>query len=75
MLVEPVSGAPRYPIKTAADAIGVIDRVHAESGTTNLRLLADLYHLDVNGDDTTRRDPRLRQPDRARTDRRRAGAR
>ena len=53
VLVEPVSGAPRYPIKTAADAIGVIDRVHAESGTTNLRLLADLYHLDVNGDDTS----------------------
>ena len=53
VLVEPVSGAPRYPIKTAADAIAVIDRVHAESGTTNLRLLADLYHLHVNGDDTS----------------------
>jgi len=53
VLVEPVSGAPRYPIKTAADAIGVLDRVRAESGITNLRLLADLYHLDVNGDDTS----------------------
>jgi hydroxypyruvate isomerase len=53
VLVEPVSGAPQYPLKTAADVIRVIDRVHAEYGTTNLRLLADLYHLDVNGDDTS----------------------
>ncbi|MGH3638424.1 MAG: hydroxypyruvate isomerase family protein [Mycobacterium sp.] len=53
VLVEPVSGAPQYPLKTAADVIRVIDRVHAEYGTTTLRLLADLYHLDVNGDDTS----------------------
>jgi hydroxypyruvate isomerase len=53
VLVEPVSGAPHYPLKTAADVIRVIDRVHAEHGSTNLRLLADLYHLDVNGDDTS----------------------
>jgi len=53
VLVEPVSGAPRYPLKTAADAIRVIDRVHAEHGTTNLRWLADLYHLEVNGDDAS----------------------
>ena len=53
VLVEPVSGAPRYPLKTAADAIGVIDRVQAEHCTTNLRLLADLYHLHVNGDDVS----------------------
>jgi len=51
VLIEPVSGAPRYPIKTAADAVGVIDRVRDEHGTANLRLLADLYHLSVNGDD------------------------
>ena len=51
VLIEPVSGAPRYPLITAADAIRVIDRVHAEHGATNLRLLADLYHLHVNGDD------------------------
>lgn len=51
VLVEPVSGAPRYPLKTAADAISVIDRTHREHGVTNLRLLADLYHLHVNGDD------------------------
>ena len=51
VLIEPVSGAPRYPLMTAADAIRVIDRVHNEHGATNLRLLADLYHLHVNGDD------------------------
>ncbi|CQD23034.1 hydroxypyruvate isomerase [Mycobacterium lentiflavum] len=51
VLVEPVSGAPRYPLKTAADAVCVIQRVGAEHGVTNIRLLADLYHLYVNGDD------------------------
>jgi hydroxypyruvate isomerase len=51
VLVEPVSGAPRYPLTTAADAIRVIDRVNSEHGATNLRLLADFYHLHVNGDD------------------------
>jgi hydroxypyruvate isomerase len=29
----------------------VIDRVLAETGVDNLRLLCDLYHLAVNGDD------------------------
>ena len=53
VLIEPVSGAPRYPIKTASDAIGVIDRVGGQHGATNLRLLADLYHLAVNGDDVS----------------------
>ena len=53
VLVEPVSGPPRYPLKTATDVIRVIDRVQADHGTTNLRLLADLYHLARNGDDTT----------------------
>jgi hydroxypyruvate isomerase len=47
VLVEPLSGAPRYPLRTAADALAVIDRVGAE----NVKLLADLYHLTVNGDD------------------------
>jgi hydroxypyruvate isomerase len=51
VLVEPVSGAPRYPLLTAADVIGVIDRVREESGVGNLGFLCDLYHLDVNGDD------------------------
>ncbi len=47
VLIEPVSGAPRYPLLTAADAVGVIDRL----GLPNIKLLADLYHLSVNGDD------------------------
>ncbi|WP_025736205.1 hydroxypyruvate isomerase family protein [Mycobacterium genavense] len=53
VLIEAVSGAPRYPLETAADAIRVIDRVRAQSGATNLRLLADVYHLYVNDDDVT----------------------
>jgi hydroxypyruvate isomerase len=51
VLVEAVSGAPRYPLLTAADAVGVIDRVHREAGVENLGFLCDLYHLAVNGDD------------------------
>ncbi|HYY82590.1 MAG TPA: TIM barrel protein [Actinomycetes bacterium] len=51
VLVEVVSGAPRYPLKAAADAVGVIDRVARDTGVGNLGLLCDLYHLAVNGDD------------------------
>ncbi len=51
VLVEPVSGAPRYPLLTAADVIRVIDRVEAASRVGNVKFLCDLYHLDVNGDD------------------------
>ena len=52
VLVEPVSGAPRYPLRTAADALAVVDRVAGESdGAENVALLLDLYHLAVNGDD------------------------
>lgn len=51
VLVEAVSGAPRYPLLTAADAVGVIDRVREETGVANLAFLCDLYHLAVNGDD------------------------
>lgn len=47
VLVEPVSGAPAYPLLTAADALAVIDRV----GEDDVRLLLDVYHLAVNGDD------------------------
>jgi hydroxypyruvate isomerase len=51
VLVEPVSGSPRYPLLTAADVIAVIDRVQQRSGAENLRFLCDLYHLATNGDD------------------------
>ncbi|MEO8906614.1 MAG: TIM barrel protein [Microbacteriaceae bacterium] len=51
VLLEPVSGTEAYPLKTAADALAVIDRVTTQSGATNVKLLADFYHLAVNGDD------------------------
>jgi hydroxypyruvate isomerase len=54
VLVEPVSGADRYPLLTATDAVDVITRVERESGVTSLGLLADLYHLTVNGDDVSK---------------------
>ncbi|MCP2258199.1 hydroxypyruvate isomerase [Streptoalloteichus tenebrarius] len=55
VLVEPVSGAPRYPLLTADDAVAVIERVERESTVDNhLRLLLDLYHLAANGDDAVR---------------------
>jgi hydroxypyruvate isomerase len=51
VLLEPVSGAARYPLLTAEDALNVIARVKAESDVRNIKLLADFYHLAVNGDD------------------------
>lgn len=51
VLVEPVSGTDTYPLRTAADAVAVIDRVDTEHGLVNLGLLFDVYHLSVNGDD------------------------
>ncbi len=51
VLLEPVSGADAYPLKTASDVMSVIERVRTQSGVTNLLLLADFYHLAVNGDD------------------------
>ena len=50
MLVEPVSGPKPYPLRTAADAIKVIDR----AGEDNLGFLCDLFHLHSNGDDLTK---------------------
>lgn len=47
VLVEPVSGTPSYPLKTAADAVAAMDR----AGAGNLGLLFDVYHLATNGDD------------------------
>ena len=51
MLVEPVSGSDRYPLRTAADALAVIDRATEAGGRDNIALLFDVYHLAVNGDD------------------------
>jgi hydroxypyruvate isomerase len=50
VLVEPVSGPKPYPLRTAADVIGVLDRVVA-TGHTNVGFLCDLFHLANNGDD------------------------
>jgi hydroxypyruvate isomerase len=47
VVLEPLSGADRYPLRTAADALAVADRLQVP----NVALLADLYHLTVNGDD------------------------
>ncbi|MGI5130079.1 hydroxypyruvate isomerase family protein [Pseudonocardia sp. CA-107938] len=44
VVLEPLSGMPAYPLKTAADALAVADQVE-------VALLFDLYHLAVNGDD------------------------
>ncbi len=51
ILIEPLSGVPAYPLTHAADALAVCDNVTREYGVDNVKLLADLYHLAVNGDD------------------------
>lgn len=53
LMIEPVSGAPAYPIKTAADAAAIIARAQEDAGPGNLGVLLDLYHLAVNGDDVS----------------------
>lgn len=53
VLIEPVSGAPLYPLLTADAALQLIRRVEDETGIDNLKLLADFYHLAVNGDDVS----------------------
>jgi hydroxypyruvate isomerase len=50
VLIEPVSGPKPYPLRTAADAVGVVDRVRA-AGAANVGFLCDLFHLANNGDD------------------------
>ena len=46
VVVEALSGDERYPVRTAADALGVLDRVGPGAG-----FLCDVYHLAVNGED------------------------
>lgn len=53
LVVEPLHGAERYPLRTAADALAVIDRVACDYRVSNIALLADLYHLAANGDDVS----------------------
>lgn len=47
LVLEPLSGLESHPLKTAADAFAVIDKL----GRDDVLLLADLYHLATNGDD------------------------
>ena len=50
VLVEAVSGPKPYPLRTAADAVAVVDDVRA-TGAANVGFLLDLFHLANNGDD------------------------
>ena len=50
VLVESVSGPKPYPLRTAADAVAVVQDVRA-TGVDNVAFLLDLYHLAANGDD------------------------
>lgn len=48
--IEAVSGPKPYPLRTADDAVAVVDRVRA-AGAPNIGFLCDMYHLANNGDD------------------------
>ncbi|HLI60649.1 MAG TPA: TIM barrel protein [Solirubrobacteraceae bacterium] len=50
VLVEPVSGPKPYPLRTADDAVAVVQDVRA-AGHANVGFLCDLFHLANNGDD------------------------
>ncbi|OLT34349.1 hydroxypyruvate isomerase [Actinomadura sp. CNU-125] len=52
VLIEPLARGRNgaYPLETAADAMAVVRRVRA-AGAPNVRLLFDVFHLTVNGDD------------------------
>lgn len=47
VVVEPLSGVAGYPLKTAANVLDILETVDEP----NAALLADLYHLSVNGED------------------------
>lgn len=51
IVLEPLSGVDAYPLKLAKDAFAVMDALHESGASTSLGLLADLYHLAVNGED------------------------
>ena len=50
VLIEPVSGPKPYPLRTAGDAVAVVQRARA-AAAANVGFLCDLYHLASNGDD------------------------
>ncbi len=51
VVVEALSGTDGYPLRTADDVFGVLDALAAQSDGPGARLLCDVYHLAVNGDD------------------------
>ena len=51
VLVEALSGVERYPLRTADDVVRLLDRVDREGGAPGARMLCDVHHLAVNGDD------------------------
>ena len=50
VVVEALSGVPDYPLRRAVDVLRVIEALDAQGGPP-VRMLCDLYHLAVNGDD------------------------
>ncbi|MFN2561690.1 MAG: hydroxypyruvate isomerase family protein [Jatrophihabitans sp.] len=50
VLVEAVSGPKPYPLRTADDAVAVVDALRG-AGRPNVAFLLDLFHLANNGDD------------------------
>ena len=50
VLVEAVSGPKPYPLRSADDAVSVVDAVRV-AGHPNVAFLLDLFHLANNGDD------------------------
>jgi hydroxypyruvate isomerase len=50
VLVEAVSGPKPYPLRTADDAVAVVQAVRS-AGRPNVGFLCDLFHLANNGDD------------------------
>ncbi|MEU6543278.1 TIM barrel protein [Streptomyces sp. NPDC046859] len=53
LLIEALNKAesPLYPLVSAPAAVGVADKVNAATGLGNARVLMDLYHLSMNGED------------------------
>lgn len=51
ILLEAASGVEAYPLKKTADVLAIIDNIRSDTGIDNIKQLADLYHLAVNGDD------------------------
>lgn len=51
VMVEPVSGPKPYPLRSAADAMTIVDRVRDEGSVSNVGLLADFFHMANNSDD------------------------